>query len=79
MLELGQPLHAFDADTLKGFLEIRRAGTDKKLITLDGVERILNPDDLVVADSQRVLALAGTMGGLDSEITSTPPQLAYCT
>lgn len=76
MLELGQPLHAFDADTLNGFLEIRRAGSDKKLTTLDGVERVLNTDDLVVADSQRVLALAGTMGGLDSEITSSTTRIA---
>jgi phenylalanyl-tRNA synthetase beta chain len=76
MLELGQPLHAFDADTLNGFLEIRRAGADQKLTTLDGVERVLNEDDLVVADSQRVLALAGTMGGLDSEITSSTTRIA---
>jgi len=76
MLELGQPLHAFDADTLNGFLEIRRADSDKKLTTLDGVERVLNADDLVVADSQRVLALAGTMGGLDSEITSSTTRIA---
>ncbi len=76
MLELGQPLHAFDADAVDGFLEIRRAGKEEKLTTLDGEERILNPDDLVVADSKNVLALAGTMGGLDSEITSKTTRIA---
>ena len=65
MMELGQPLHAFDADRISGGLEIRRAGDSKKLTTLDGVERNLNADDLVVADNNQVLALAGTMGGLD--------------
>jgi len=76
MMELGQPLHAFDADQVKGFLEIRRAGESKTLKTLDGVERALNADDLVVADSKNVLALAGTMGGLDSEITETTTRIA---
>lgn len=76
MLELGQPLHAFDADTIKGQLEIRRAGNSKKLKTLDEVERNLNQDDLVVADSNQVLALAGTMGGLDSEITDSTTRIA---
>ena len=76
MLELGQPLHAFDADTIKGQLEIRRAGNSKKLKTLDEVERNLNKDDLVVADSNQVLALAGTMGGLDSEITDSTTRIA---
>ena len=76
MMELGQPLHAFDADEINGGLEIRRAGTSKKLKTLDGVERSLNEDDLVVADSKNVLALAGTMGGLDSEITEKTTRIA---
>lgn len=76
MLELGQPLHAFDADEISGGLEIRRAGDSKKLTTLDGVERNLNPEDLVVADNKRVLALAGTMGGLESEITEKTTRIA---
>lgn len=76
MLELGQPLHAFDADQINGPLEIRRAGNSKKLTTLDGVERALNQDDLVVADTKNVLALAGTMGGLDSEITNKTTRIA---
>ena len=76
MIELGQPLHAFDADQINGDLEIRRANSSNKLTTLDGVERILNKDDLVVADSKSVLALAGTMGGLDSEITQKTTRIA---
>ena len=76
MLELGQPLHAFDADKIDGFLEIRRANGSKKLKTLDGVDRELNPDDLVVADSKSVLALAGTMGGADSEISDKTTRIA---
>jgi phenylalanyl-tRNA synthetase beta chain len=76
MMELGQPLHAFDADKIVGDLEIRRAGTSKKLKTLDGVERNLDSDDLVVADSKSVLALAGTMGGADSEISEQTTRIA---
>ena len=76
MMELGQPLHAFDADQINGGLEIRRAGNSNKLTTLDGVERTLDSDDLVVADNQHVLALAGTMGGLDSEITEKTTRIA---
>lgn len=76
MLELGQPLHAFDADTIHDYVEIRRAKDFKKLKTLDGIERQLNSDDLVVADSKSVLALAGTMGGLDSEITEKTTRIA---
>ena len=76
MLELGQPLHAFDAETIDGFLEIRRAKDSKKLKTLDGVDRELNPDDLVVADRKSVLALAGTMGGANSEISDKTTRIA---
>ena len=76
MMELGQPLHAFDADQINGYLEIRRAGMSKSLKTLDGQERALNQDDLVVADAKNVLALAGTMGGLDSEISSSTNRIA---
>lgn len=76
MMELGQPLHAFDADQINGGLEIRKAGNSKKLTTLDGTDRNLNPDDLVVADSKNVLALAGTMGGLESEITEKTTRIA---
>ena len=76
MLELGQPLHAFDKAKIKGGLTIKRAGTTQKFVTLDGVERTLDPNDLMVCDDEQPLALAGTMGGLSSEITETTTDIA---
>jgi phenylalanyl-tRNA synthetase beta chain len=76
MLELGQPLHAFDKSKIKGGLTIKRAGSAQKFKTLDGVERTLDPDDLMVCDDAQPLALAGTMGGLSSEITQTTTEIA---
>ena len=76
MLELGQPLHAFDADAIQGTLEIRKAGKEIAFTTLDGQDRMLHPDDLVVADDKEVLALAGTMGGLHSEITEKTSRIS---
>ena len=76
MLELGQPLHAFDADKISGALSIKRAGKAMKFTTLDGQERMLDPDDLMVWDDKKPLALAGTMGGLESEITETTSRIA---
>lgn len=76
MLELGQPLHAFDKSKIKGGLTIKRAGAAQKFKTLDGVERTLNPDDLMVSDDEQPLALAGTMGGLSSEITESTTEIA---
>jgi len=76
MLELGQPLHAFDAEKIKGSLHIRRADRESEFKTLDGQLRKLSPTNLVVADDVQALALAGTMGGLDSEVTDSTTSLA---
>lgn len=69
MLETGQPLHFYDADTLKGVLEVRMAEEGEKLTTLDGIERTLKAEDIVISDGERSIGLAGVMGGLDTEIT----------
>jgi phenylalanyl-tRNA synthetase beta chain len=76
MLELGQPLHAFDRAQMEGSLHIRRAGKTKNFTTLDGAVRLLSSEDLLVADDVRVLALAGTMGGADSEVSESTTSLA---
>ena len=76
MLELGQPLHAFDADKIDGGLSIKRAGSVQKFTTLDGQVRTLDSDDLMVWDGAKPLALAGTMGGLESEITDSTTRIA---
>ena len=70
MLERGQPLHAFDLARVRGACVVaRRAGSRQRFETLDGVARELLPDDLVIADAEGPVALAGIMGGADSEIT----------
>jgi phenylalanyl-tRNA synthetase beta chain len=69
MLELGQPLHAFDyAKLAGGKIIVRRAGNDHEMTTLDGLQRELLPDDLVIADAEKPVALAGVMGGGNSEV-----------
>jgi phenylalanyl-tRNA synthetase beta chain len=66
----GQPLHAFDFDELAGgLLIVRKARRGEKLVTLDGVERELSPSDVVVADAERAVSLAGIMGGLTTAVT----------
>src|SRR2546421_1151088 len=68
--ELGQPLHAFDLAKLSEHrIVVRRARSGEKITTLDGVERELNTDMLVIADAERAVAIAGVMGGEDSEIS----------
>ena len=75
MLELGQPLHAFDADRLSGPIVVRRAEAGEKLETLDHVLRDLDPDDVVITDSSGPISMAGTMGGLHTEISETTSNL----
>jgi phenylalanyl-tRNA synthetase beta chain len=70
LLELGQPMHAFDLDKLGGqHLRIRRAAPGERMTTLDGVERALDADMLVIADAERAQAVAGVMGGGLSEVS----------
>jgi phenylalanyl-tRNA synthetase beta chain len=68
-IAMGQPTHAFDLDKIVGGIVVRRARKSEKLKTLDGMERTLDAEDLVVADHEKALALAGVMGGWDTMIT----------
>jgi phenylalanyl-tRNA synthetase beta chain len=69
MFELGQPLHAFDFDKLRGRkIIVREARAGEKIVSIDGHERVLAPGMLVIADAERPVAVAGVMGGLDSEV-----------
>ena len=69
MLELGNPLHAFDADRIAGEIVVRLAREGERLTTLDGEDRELTPDTLLITDDSGPIALAGVMGGLDSEVS----------
>ena len=69
MLETGQPLHFYDADKLKNAIEVRMAKKDEKLKTLDGKDRVLSEDDIVISDGEKAIGLAGVMGGFDTEVT----------
>ena len=68
-IAMGQPTHVFDLDKIEGGIVVRRARKGERLKTLDGVERILDAEDLVVADHAKALGLAGVMGGWDTMIT----------
>lgn len=68
MLELGQPLHAFDLASIRPFILVRDANMTATMETLDGVERKLEANDVLITDGERPLAIAGVMGGLDSEV-----------
>ena len=72
MLELGQPLHAFDIDKIDGRkIVIRQAKDHEILTTLDGVERVLTREDIVIADEYKAIGIAGVMGGSNTEITQS--------
>ena len=71
MLELGQPLHFYDADRLKGQIEVRMAKDEEKLTTLDNITRLLSEDDIVISDGKKAIGLAGVMGGLETEVEKT--------
>ncbi|MFB7898862.1 phenylalanine--tRNA ligase subunit beta [Streptomyces xiamenensis] len=72
MLEIGQPLHAYDRSRLHGAIGVRRAAAGEKLATLDGAERTLDAEDLVITDEQGPIGLAGVMGGAHTEIADAP-------
>ena len=69
MLEMGQPLHGYDLDRLTGGITVRRAKSGEKLTTLDGLERTVDSEDLLITDGSGPIGLAGVMGGLSTEIT----------
>jgi phenylalanyl-tRNA synthetase beta chain len=76
MLALGEPLHAFDAAKIRGArLIARRARVGEHIVTLDGVDRVLQPDNLVIADSERALVIAGIFGAIDAEVDEATTDL----
>jgi phenylalanyl-tRNA synthetase beta chain len=68
MMELGQPLHAYDRKLVQGTIGVRRAGEGEEIVTLDGVKRKLHAEDLVITDDRGPIGLAGVMGGANTEI-----------
>ncbi|MEU9449384.1 phenylalanine--tRNA ligase subunit beta [Streptomyces sp. NPDC048277] len=68
MMELGQPLHAYDRNLVQGTIGVRRAAEGEKIVTLDGTERKLHAEDLVITDDRGPIGLAGVMGGANTEI-----------
>jgi phenylalanyl-tRNA synthetase beta chain len=78
LLELGQPMHAFDLARLSGAqILVRTAAAGESIKTLDGQTRELAPDMLVIADAERPVAVAGVMGGADSEVTTSTPVIVF--
>lgn len=78
MLELGQPMHAFDINSIDGkHICVRRAKENEEIITLDGEKRTLNTENLVIADEKKPVAIAGVMGGENSEIEETTKTVVF--
>ena len=77
LLEYGQPMHVFDADKVAGDIIVRPALAGEKLLALDGVTYELSPEDLVIADEQKVLSIAGIMGGEDSGVTESTKRIIF--
>lgn len=78
MLEMGQPMHAFDINSIEGkHITVRRAKNGEKIKTLDEEERELNSDDLVIADDKKAVAIAGVMGGINSEIENDTKTVVF--
>lgn len=75
LMELGQPMHAFDLEKLEGGIEARLASKDEKIILLDGKEVTLNEETLVIADAKKAVAIAGIMGGLETSVTDSTKQV----
>ncbi|MFW6774802.1 phenylalanine--tRNA ligase subunit beta [Nocardioides sp. CPCC 205120] len=71
MLETGRPIHAYDADAVRGTLRVRRAAAGERLTTLDDADRALSPEDLVVTDDSGPIGLGGVMGGASTEISAS--------
>lgn len=78
MLEMGQPMHAFDINSIEGkHITVRRAKNGEKITTLDEEERVLNEDNLVIADRKKAVAIAGVMGGMNSEIENNTKTVVF--
>jgi phenylalanyl-tRNA synthetase beta chain len=78
LLELGYPMHAFDYERLAGpAIVVRRARPGERITTLDGKDRTLDPDMLVIADAERPQAIGGVMGGADSEVSDTTRRIVF--
>jgi len=78
LVEIGQPMHAFDLNTLEGSsIVVRRAEDGEKLVTLDEKERVLTHNNLLICDKNKAVGLAGVMGGLNSEITENTKEVVF--
>lgn len=77
MMELGHPMHAFDADKLSGDITVRRAASKEKLVTLDGQTRTLDSEDVVICDDSGPISLAGVMGGASTEVSEDTTSIVF--